>query len=209
MTKRVLVALAVATLVAVPVTGAGATSPHGKAKGKPKPPPLPKCLTYADPAGDSGLAPGTTDPALEITSVRMSTAADRSLLTAITVAKYADRPLLGAGNRFQVSFTAAEHLIDVYYKLGPARDAERNAFYQSGVRVDGTFVTDAVTAAVKGNTVTLAVKLATLRGAAGKAVEGAKATGITAYAMSSYVATNETWDKAVAPGSFTIGGACV
>lgn len=209
MSKRILVAVAALAVVTMPVTGAGATSPHGKAKGHPKPPPLPKCLTYADPAGDSGLAPGTTDPALEITSVRLSTGADRSLSTAITVAKYADRPLFGTGNRFQVTFTAAEHVIDVYYKLGPARDTERNAFYQSGVRVDGAFVTDAVKGAVKGNTVTLTVTLATLRGAAGKAVEGAKATGITAYAMSSYVATNETWDSAAAPTSFTIGGACV
>ena len=207
MTKRILVTATVLALVAVPVTGASA-DPKGKAKGKPKPPPLPRCLTYSDPAADSGLAPGTADPALEITSVRMSTAADRSLLTAITVAKYAERPLFGTGNRFQVTFTAADHVIDLYYKIGPARDAERNAFYQSGVRVDGTFNTDAVTATVKGNTVTLAVKLATLRGAAGKAIEGAKATEITALAMSSYVATNETWDKAVAPGSFTIGGAC-
>ena len=199
--KRILVASTVVALAVVPATGA-------TAKPKPKPKPLPKCLAYTDDAADSGLVPGSADPALEITGVRMSSAPDRSLLTAITVAKYADRPLFGAGNRFQVTFNAAGHAIDLYYKIGPARDAERNAFYQSGIRVDGTFVTDAVTAEVKDNTVTLAVKLAALKGAAGKAIEGAKATDINAMAMSSYVATNETWDEAAAPGSFTIGGAC-
>lgn len=202
MKRIVLVALA-AGLVAMPVPAAMAAKP------KPKPKPIPACVTYTDPAGDSGLEGlAGNDPALDLTKVRFSTV-DNAFVTQMTVTKYAERPTIGAGNRFQVTFTVNGKVVDVYYKIGPLREHEANAFYQQGVRVDGTFVHDAVSGSVKENTVTIAVKLNMLKSAVGKAVEGARATDVVATAYASLVATNEPWDTAAAPASgFVVGQVC-
>lgn len=199
--KRIVLVAVAAGLIAAPVPAAFA---------KPKPKPLPACTQYTDPAGDSG-AEGVTplnDPALDITKVRFSTA-DSAFVTQLTLSKFADRPTLGTGSRYQVTFTVDGKVVDVYWKTGPAREQEANAFYQQGVRVDGTFVHDAVSGSVKENVVTIAVKLNMLKSAVGKKVEGARATDVEAYAWSSYVGTNVPWDTAAAPASgFVIGQLC-
>jgi hypothetical protein len=200
--QRTVLALVAGTLIVAPATA------HAAAKPKPKPKPLPLCLTVADAKGDSGLeGTPTGDPALDLTSVRFSTA-DNSLVTTFTVDKWADRPTASAGNRFQATFTVAGKVVDIYYKNSPTREQEANAFYQQGIRVNGTFVTDAVTAKVSGNAIAVSVKLNVLKSAVGATVQGAKATAISGTAMGSYVATNEAWDKAETPGSFVVGGAC-
>lgn len=199
--SRIVLAAVAASLLAAP-------APAAVAKPKPKPPPL--CVTFTDPASDSGPSGTvvTNDPALDVTKVRLATV-DKALVTQITVAKFGERALFGTGTRFQVTFTVAEKVVDVYFKTGPAREYERNAYYQQGVRVDGEFVHDAVTGSVSGDTVSIAVKLTMLKSAVGKKVEGVRATdvGITTY--SSYVAQNLVWDRAPGPASgFVVGAAC-
>lgn len=198
--KRTVLAVVALGLVAVPVPAAVAK----KAK------PLPACVQYTDAAGDSG-ARGVTalnDPALDITKVRFSNV-DKSLVADISLSKYALRPNAGVGARYQLTFTVDGKVVDVYWKNGPLREHEANAFYQQGVRVNGTFVHDGVKGSVRENVVTLAVKLTMLKSAVGSTVEGVKATDVRAIAMSSYVGTNESWDTAPAPASgFTIGQVC-
>lgn len=201
--QRTLLLVAAGALVVAPATAHAA-----KAKPKPKPKPLPLCLSVVDEKGDSGLASTpSNDPSLDLTNVRFSTA-NNALVTTFTVDKWSDRPLAAAGNRFQTTFTVAGKVVDVYYKTSPTRNEEANAFYQQGVRVDGTFVTDAVTATISGNTIAVAVKLTTLKSAVGATVQGAKATAVEAVAMGSYVATNQPWDEVTTPASFVVGGAC-
>ena len=196
--KRIVLVAVAAGLVAAPVPAAVA---------KPKPKPLPACVQYADPTGDSG-AEGLTplnDPALDITKVRFSTV-DSAMVTQISLSKYVDRPTLGTGGRYQVTFNLDGKVVDIYWKNGPAREEEANAFYQQGVRVDGTFIHDGVAGSVKDNVVTLAVKLTMLKSAVGSKVDGARATEVEAYAWSSYVGTNLPWDTAAAPASGVVIG---
>jgi len=198
--KRIVLAALAAGLVAGPIPAAVA---------KPKPKPLPACPSVTDPAGDSGLAgqAALNDPAQDLTKVRFSTV-NSAFTTEMTLKKYADRPMFGAGNRFQVTFTVEGKVVDVYWKMGPAREQEANVFYQQGVRVDGVFIHDAVTGSVKGDVVTIAVKLNMLKSAVGKKIEGARATDVVASAYTSFVATNEPWDDAEMPAGFVFAQAC-
>lgn len=197
--KRIVLAAVAVGLVAIPV-------PAALAKAKP----LPACVQFADPSGDSGVRGVTAanDPALDITKVRFSTV-DKALVADITLSKYALRPNAAVGGRYQVTFTVDGKVVDIYWKNGPFREQEANAFYQQGVRVNGTFAHDGVTGSVKENVVRLAVKLTMLKSAVGSTVEKAKATDARAIAYGSYVGTNESWDTAPAPASgFTIGQVC-
>jgi hypothetical protein len=196
-----------AVLAAVVVAVAAAPAPAAIAKPKPK---IPACTTISDPAGDSGpgaagVAP-LNDPTLDITKVRFSTV-DKALVTTFTVGKYANRPTAGTGNRYQVAFDLDGKLVEIYWKDGPLREHEANAFYQQGVRVAGTFVHDGVKGTAKGNTVTMSVKLTMLKSAVGSKVEGARAENVRAQALSSYVAQNFAWDTADGPG-FVVGATC-
>lgn len=195
--KRLAVAAALAALVAAPVPAAVAR-------------PLPKCVQYTDPTGDSGFEGLTplNDPAMDITKVRFSTQ-DSAFVMEMSLAKVAQRPMFGTGGRYQVTFDVEEHTVDVYWKYGPAREYEANAFYQQGVRVDGTFMHDAVSGSVKGDTVRIAVKLNMLKSAVGRKVQGVRATNVEALAWTSYVGTNQQWDAARAPEpGVVIGQAC-
>lgn len=195
-----------AVLAAVVVAVAAAPAP-AIAKPKPK---IPACTSFTDPAGDSGpgaagVAP-LNDATLDITKVRFSTV-DKALVATLTVGSYTNRPTAGTGNRYQVAFDLDGKLVEIYWKDGPLREQEANAFYQQGVRVAGTFVHDGVKGTAKGNTVTMSVKLTMLKSAVGSKVEGERAENVRAQALSSYVAQNFAWDTADGPG-FVVGGAC-
>ena len=187
-------ALSVVGALAVAVTAAPAVA-------KPAAP----CATFTDPKGDSGPP---ADAALDITSVTYKTVG-KELVGTITADQVSSHPTFAPGNRFQLDFQLAGHAVTLYYKFSPTRDQEANAFYQQGLRVDGTFVTDTVTGTVKGNTVAIAIPYAELKGALGK-VMGKPLTGLTAQALASYVATNQSWDTATAPSGMTYvaGSAC-
>jgi len=197
---RTVLAVVAGALVAPPATVDAVAKPKA----------LPRCLTVADAAGDAGLneLAQSNDPSLDLVAVRFPAAADASFLTAFTVAEWADRPVTGVGHRFQVTLTVAGRVVDVYYKSGPARAQEAELFYQQGVRVDGVFKSDAVTATRKGNTLTVAVKLGVLRTAVGTRVEGVRATGVTATTWSSYVATNTEVDAVTTKAPLVLGGTC-
>ena len=194
MNRRLVVAATGAALLA-------ASAVPTYAAGKPA-----ACAAFADAKGDSGPVP---DPALDITGVRFSTVG-KTLVAAITLDKLAERPIVGAGNRVQVNFTLAGRAVTLYYKFGPAREQEANAFYQQGIRVDEVFYSDVLEGKVAGNTVTLTVSVGELSGAVEKKVNGQKISGISAEALASFVATNQGWDSAEAPASLThtLGAAC-
>jgi hypothetical protein len=163
---------------------------------------------FANAAGAAGGVAPLDDGAMDLTNVRVSTA-DKALVMQLTVAAYANRPKHAAGNRYQVEFNVGGKAVEVYWKDGPARAQEANAFYQQRVRVDGEFKHDVVTGSVKGDVVTMVVKLAMLKSAVGAKVEGVRAENVAASALSSYVAQNFRWDEAVGPESgFVVGGAC-
>ncbi len=161
------------------------------------------CATFADPKGDTSPGP---DPALDITSVTYKTVG-KSLTGVITLDKASAHPAFAPGNRFELNFKVAGHDVTIYYKNSATRDAEANAFYQQGLRVDGTFVTDAVEGKIDGNTVTLSATYAELKGAVGAKVMGAAVTGLQAAARASYVATNQTFDTADGGALTYVGGA--
>jgi hypothetical protein len=163
----------------------------------------PPCASFTDAKGDG--AP-TNDPALDITSVTYKTVG-KELVASMTLDKLADRPQYAVGNRFQFDFKLAGHDVTLYYKTSPTRSVEENAFYQQGYRVDGTFVSDAVTGTVNGNTVSIAIGYSTLKGDLG-AVLGKPLTALTATALASYVAQNESWDTAAGSMSYVAGSAC-
>ncbi len=195
--KRSTLAALVTALVAV-----AAPAASGKA--------LPLCLTFTDAAGDAGPngVGAAGDPSLDVTKVRFTTI-DKALVAQITVAKFADRAALATGNRYQVAFNLDGKLVEIYWKNGPLREHEANAFYQQGVRVDGTFKHDGVTGSVKENVVSIAVKLTMLKSAVGGNVEKVKAVEPRALGQASYVGTNSTWDTATGPASgFVVGQAC-
>ena len=177
----------------------GLTAAPSLAAAKPAP-----CATFADPKGDAGPP---NDPALDITSVTYRTVG-KELVASMNLDKVADRPQLAVGNRFQFDFALNGHDVTLYYKTSPTRDAEANAFYQQGFRVDGTFINDGVTGTVKDNTVTISIAYSVLKGELG-AVAGKPLTGLTATAMASYVAQNQTWDEADGGAlRYVAGSAC-
>jgi hypothetical protein len=192
--NRRLVLAAIAALVALP-----AAAPALAAKAPAA------CPSFTDAKGDSGPAP---DAATDITAVTYKTVG-KELVATLTVDKLADRPMLAVGNRFQFDFKLAGHDVTLYYKTSPTRDVEANAFYQQGLRVDGTFVNDAVNPSIKGNTVSIGVTFSELKGAAGP-VLGKPITAMTASTLLSYVATNEPSDSAEAPATLSLvaGAAC-
>jgi hypothetical protein len=165
----------------------------------------PACPAFTDVKGDGGPS---ADPALDITAVTYKTVGNE-LVATLTVDKLADRPQLAVGNRFQFDFKLAGHDVTLYYKTSPTRDQEANAFYQQGLRVDDTFINDAVNPSIKGNNVSIGVSFGELKGAMGK-VLGRPITAMTASTMLSYVATNEAADTAEAPApmSLVAGAAC-
>lgn len=195
--RRPLVVVAAATALALLV------APAGAAVKKPKAPPIPACAKFADPKADSGLAGNTqaSDPSLDITGVTYAVTKDSFVVT-IAVDKVSSRPTLAAGNRYQATFGMAGKAVDVYYKRSPGRDAEENAFYQQGIRVDGTFVpgSDALVTSTQDdakNTVSLIVASKSLLSTVGaKASPAPVLSGLTALAMGSYIGTNQTWDTA-------------
>lgn len=168
--------------------------------------PAPACITFADPKGDTTPS---ADPSLDITSVSFGST-KKALVGTITVDKAAIRPLLATGNRMELNFTVAGKKVTLFYKSGPARAQEANAFTQQGLRIDDVFITGDTTGVLTGNTLTMSVKYTVLRGAVGGTVLGAPITNLAAQARASYVThvTNVTWDSAAAKaGSKFLGGA--
>lgn len=185
-------------------------APAQAAVAKPKAKPLPACVTFTDAASDSGPEGQTAldDPALDITKVRFSTTGD-TLVAQVTVSKYAERPMLAPGNRFQASFTVDGKLVDIFWKTSPIRDYEGMVYIQQGVRVNQAVKHKEVTGSVSGNTVTMSVKLNMLKSAVGAKIEGLRATNVHATALGSYVANPVEWDIAHGPGTgFVLGQAC-
>jgi len=198
-----------AVLMAAALAVVAAPAPAAIAKSKPK---IPACFSFADAANDSGPGvPGAApagDPTMDLVNVRFSTV-DKALVMQLKVGSYANRPKHAVGNRYQVRFDVDGKNVEIYWKDSPVRNEEANAFYQQGVRVDGTFKHDGVTGKASGNLVTMSVKLTMLKSAVASKVEGVRAGNVSALAMSSYVAQNLTWDTATGPESgFVIGGAC-
>lgn len=188
--------------LATAVVAVAAPTASGKA--------LPLCLSFTDAAADAG--PGGVaaagDPSLDLTKVRFSTV-DKALVAQLTVSKFADRAPLALGNRYQVAFNVEGKLVEVYWRTGPLREYESEAYYQQGVRVDGEFVHDAVTGSVKENVVTISVKLTMLKSAVGSKVEGVRAENPKGLGMAGYNAANSTWDTATGPeAGFVIGQTC-
>jgi hypothetical protein len=165
----------------------------------------PACPAFSDAKGDGGPS---SDPALDITAVTYKTVG-KELVATLAVDKLADRPQLAVGNRFQFDFKLAGHDVTLYYKTSPTRDQEANAFYQQGLRVDGTFINDAVNPSIKGNNVSIGVTFSELKSAIGK-VLGQPITSMTASTLLSYVATNQSADTAAAPATLSLvaGAAC-
>jgi hypothetical protein len=163
---------------------------------------LPACASFTDAKSDAGYVAGTGEATADITKVVYSASATEFVVR-ISVASLADNFTQAPGDRFQATFKAGSKTVDVYYKRSRTRDAEANVFYQQGLRVDGTFITDAVTAKhdLKANTVSLIVKTGVLRNAVGKASLDEGLSELTARAMGSFVATNQTVDTATAPDS--------
>lgn len=194
-----LVLAAIVGLVAAPAPAAVAAP---KAK--------PSCVTFGDAASDSGPEGVTAvnDPALDITKVRFATSGD-ALVAQITVSKYAERPALAVGNRFQATFTVDGKVVDVFWKTGPIREQERQVYFQQGVRVNEVVKHGEVTGSVSGNTVTMSVKMNMLKSAVGAKVEGLRATNVLATVHGGYVADKVQWDIARGPGTgFVVGQAC-
>lgn len=198
-------AVAAAALALVIATALGAVAAPAKACPK-----ITDAQGDARPEPEDGVAvPQLADQALDISSVTFKPAG-KGLAVAMTVAKFAERPAYAVGGRYQAQFMMDGRLIEIYYKIGPARAVESNAFYQSGIREDGSFISESVTATVSGNTITLAVSATDLKTALGPKAVGSKITGLAAIALGSYVATNFAWDQATAPASlsYVIGAAC-
>lgn len=158
-------------------------------------PKVPACPSFTDAKGDALGG----DASLDISKVVYSATKD-AFNVRITVAKLAENVAMAPGDRFQATFKAGEKTVEIYYKRSRTRSEESNVFYQQGLRVDGTFVTDAVNAVhdLKKNTVTLTVKLGVLRSAAGKSSVADGVTEMRAIAFGSFVATNEAYDEAAA-----------
>lgn len=192
-------ALAVAAVTALALL----IAPAGAAVKKPKAAPIPACAKFVDAKSDSGLQGNTqtSDPSLDIIGVTYAVTKD-SFVATIAVDKLSSRPTLAAGNRYQATFAMGGKAVDVYYKRSPGRDVEENAFYQQGIRVDGTFVSgsDALVTSTQDdakNTVSLIVKTKDLVGAAGlKTSPTPVLSGLTAVAFGSYVGSNQTWNTA-------------
>jgi hypothetical protein len=193
---------AVPALVAVTVLLAGGAASAAVAKPK-----LPKCLTFADPKGDSGPgAPAATgDPSMDFTTVTLAVVKD-TLVAKMTVATLGDNPTMAWGDRFQLNFNYDGKAVEIYYKRSRTRDTEAMVFYQQGIRVGGTFVTDSGISGIYDkatNTMTLATKFTTLKSAAGKGILGGRIEDVNTVVYSSNVAENILWDKADAPDGAT------
>lgn len=187
--------------------------------------PLKACTKFTDAKGDSVMtlqvneppAPPSPevpvtpvrDPALDIISVVFKPAG-KGLAMAITVDKLTERPAYATGNRYQLDFSVGADEYTVYYKNSATRSQEAEVFYQSGVRTNGTFSHADVSATFSGNTITLILSGAALKTTFGSKAVGSKITKIKATAFASYVADNEYYDVATAPGSMrhVIGAAC-
>lgn len=173
--------------------------------------PLPACLAYADAKGDSGPGGATAlgDPSLDVTRVRVSSE-NGSWVARLTVAGFAERPELAAGNRYEVLFTVGGSRVRVYWKTSPTRDEESTLYLQQGLYVNDEPRHDQVSGRVDGDVVTIAVKHTMLSSALGFRADGQRATAVSAEAYGSYVAQKAAWDAAPAPGSagFVVGRAC-
>jgi hypothetical protein len=196
--KRIVLAAVAATLLVGPAA-------HAATKR------LPLCLTITDAPGDSGFASTVTqlgDPSLDITKVKIATVGT-SLVSTITVQQMAERPTASLGGNYEVRFSVAGKNVRIYYKAGPYRDTEENAFYQQGVWVNSEHM-DAipVKAGVKGNVVTIAITLKSLKSAVGSRVDGEEADAVGASASNTYVASSSRWDDATTDSVFVVGRAC-
>lgn len=169
------------------------TAPAGAAK-------LPACAVVEDAKGDS------PDGSLDITKVTYAKVG-KSLEIRLAIAALAENATTGWGDRFQANFRANDKLVEVYWKRSRTRDVEANVFYQSGLRVDGTFVSDAGISAkhdLDAGTVTITVTLAAVKAGVGKSLDGAAITEIGAVAFASFVATNQQSDIVESTKSFVV-----
>lgn len=195
MARRVLVASAVAAAVVVPSAASAR--------------PLPPCLSFADARGDSGPGGATAlgDATLDVTRVRVSSERG-SWVARVTVAGYAERPQLAAGNRYEVLFTLGQDRVRVYWKDSPTRDDEARVYLQQGIYVNDVPRHDQVVGRVDGNVVTIAVTHTMLGSALGYRADGQRATALRVESYGSYVAQKAAWDTAESPGAFVVGQAC-
>ncbi len=195
MIRRALVVAALAGLAATAVPSYAGTS---------------ACTTFSDPKGDGSVeGVAAPDPALDITKVSFGSTT-KALQLKVSLDKLAERPMYAPGNRVQVTFTVKGREVVVYYKYSATRTQEENAFYQQGIRVDGTFFSAVLEPSVVGNDVVMSVRYTELKSAVGADIKGLALTGLKAEALASYVATNETWDTATAPAAmgYTAGKVC-
>lgn len=195
---------AVAALSAVTAFGADAAS-------KPK---VPACATWTDPAGDGSVDESGvgSDSALDITKVTLRSTG-KKLTGEISVPGFAQRPMVGTGNRYQVQLTIAGHPTYFYYNDSSTRAQQENAFYQSGVYVDGARVkgSETLVSEVAGaGKVSLSISLADLASAVGtKITPTTKVVGGEANSFATMPGLKLAHDTATAPATTKFGfGVC-
>ncbi len=179
--------------------------------------PVSACTTFTDPKGDTAIrdsdlpsAIPVSDSALDVTNVRFSSTA-KALVMTVTLDKLNEsHPTFAPGSRVQTTFTVRGREVVVYYKFSTTRDQEANAYYQQGIRVDGTFMPAAMVGEVKGNDVTMTVRYADLKPLVGGEVKGQKLSGLKGQGMGSYVGASFEFDEALAAkaATFAAGGIC-
>lgn len=162
--------------------------------------PLPKCLSFADPVGDTQLRGSSAlgDQALDVRSVTLGVRGDEMVGT-IRLVAMAERPKYAWGDRFQFSFLSGSDTVGVFHKRSATRSAEEHVVIQQGVTRNGhTVTTSGVTALYDAgtSTVTLAVKLRTLRETLGRGLENTAVSAVSVDAVGSYVLVHQTWDNA-------------
>jgi len=163
---------------------------------------VPVCPVVTDPKGDAT----PPDASLDVTSVTYSKVG-KDLAVTIKVDKLAENVSTAWGDRFQAEFNANDKAVEVYYKRSRTRNEEANVFYQSGLRVSGTFVSDAGIKAkhdLKASTVTITIALTSLKAGVGKSVDGAEISDLGASAQRSFIGTNNRADTVTSETSFKV-----